>query len=213
MAFQINLALGIGAVLVLCLGTWLRRPWLVAVAKAAASLCFVWAAAHAPTSASYYGTRVMWATGFAFVGDMLLLRSERTLFIAALLAFLLGHICYIDAFLHQGFDAAWLGLALLGLLLPGACVQLYLWPKLERGLHNPVLAYLLVITLMLASTIASLNHSVAPKLQVAGALLFYLSDLCVARESFVVKSRLNAMVGLPLYYAAQWLLVATLGGW
>ena len=45
---------------------------------------------------------------------------------------------------------------------------------------------------------ASLRH---------GALLFYLSDLCVARERFVVKSKWNGIVGLPLYYAGQLMLI------
>lgn len=212
MTFQMTLGLGMGALCVLMWGSWHKRPWLVAAGKTLASLAFVWAASHAPTSASYYGTRVMGATSLALIGDVLLLSEARAAFIAALLAFLLGHLCYIDAFLHQGFHAAWLGTAMMGLMIPSGYVQLRLWPKLDLGFKVPVLTYLLVITLMLASSLAALPHSVAPKLQVFGSTLFYLSDLCVAREAFVVKSRINKMLGLPLYYAAQWLLVATLGG-
>lgn len=213
MDFYTTLGLGMGALFVLLGGTWCKRPWVIAIGKTAASSAFVWAATHAVTSHSYYGTRVIWATSLALVGDILLLRdTQRANFVAALVAFLFSHLCYTDAFLHQGFNATWLGLTMMGLLIPGAFVQMWLWPKLEAGLKAPVLAYLLVITLMLASTIAALPHSVAPTLQVAGAFLFYLSDLCVARDAFVVKSRVNTMVGLPLYYAAQWLLVATLGG-
>ena len=35
------------------------------------------------------------------------------------------------------------------------------------------------------------------------ALLFYASDLCVARERFVEHAPVNRYVGLPLYYAGQ----------
>jgi uncharacterized membrane protein YhhN len=43
----------------------------------------------------------------------------------------------------------------------------------------------------------------------AGAVAFYLSDLAVARERFVVSSRWNPTWGLPLYYGGQLLLAST----
>jgi hypothetical protein len=36
-----------------------------------------------------------------------------------------------------------------------------------------------------------------------GAVGFYLSDLSVARDRFVVSEFVNRLWGLPLYYAAQ----------
>ncbi len=39
-----------------------------------------------------------------------------------------------------------------------------------------------------------------------GDILFYISDLFVARQRFVVDSPVNRVVGLPLYYVAQFLL-------
>ena len=36
-----------------------------------------------------------------------------------------------------------------------------------------------------------------------GAIGFYLSDLSVARDRFVVSAFVNRLWGLPLYYAAQ----------
>jgi hypothetical protein len=41
---------------------------------------------------------------------------------------------------------------------------------------------------------------------VAGAFAFYLSDLSVARQRFVVQSLVNRLWGLPLYYVAQLIL-------
>jgi len=36
-----------------------------------------------------------------------------------------------------------------------------------------------------------------------GAVLFYVSDICVARQAFVEKSYLNPLLGLPLYFGGQ----------
>jgi len=43
------------------------------------------------------------------------------------------------------------------------------------------------------------------------AILFYFSDILVARQVFVRRSLLNPAVGLPLYYAAQYLFASTVG--
>ena len=42
-----------------------------------------------------------------------------------------------------------------------------------------------------------------------GALLFFASDLSVARDVFVHRTFVNRLWGLPLYYAAQLCLAAT----
>ena len=44
----------------------------------------------------------------------------------------------------------------------------------------------------------------------AGAFAFYLSDLSVARDRFVREALVNRLWGLPLYYAAQLCLAATI---
>jgi uncharacterized membrane protein YhhN len=45
----------------------------------------------------------------------------------------------------------------------------------------------------------------------AGALLFYLSDLTVARDRFVAPGRQNLLVGHPLYFAGQYLIALSVG--
>ena len=49
---------------------------------------------------------------------------------------------------------------------------------------------------------------------VAGAVLFAVSDISVARDQFVRPAFINRLWGLPLYYAAQLLLAGSvsLGG-
>jgi hypothetical protein len=45
----------------------------------------------------------------------------------------------------------------------------------------------------------------------SGALLFYLSDLFVARDRFIKNESLNRFVGLPMYYGGQFLLAFSVG--
>jgi hypothetical protein len=63
------------------------------------------------------------------------------------------------------------------------------------------LAYGVIISLMLWAGLGTARSEIW-----LGALLFYLSDLFVARQRFVVRQPLNPLLGLPLYYAAQYLL-------
>jgi hypothetical protein len=42
-----------------------------------------------------------------------------------------------------------------------------------------------------------------------GAVMFYLSDLAVARDRFVAPGFTNRVWGLPLYYGAQLILALT----
>jgi uncharacterized membrane protein YhhN len=40
----------------------------------------------------------------------------------------------------------------------------------------------------------------------SGALLFYVSDIFFARQRFVVRQYVARLAGLPLYYAAQFMI-------
>lgn len=44
-----------------------------------------------------------------------------------------------------------------------------------------------------------------------GAVLFYISDIFVARNRFIKKEYLNRLCGLPLYYCGQFLLAFSIG--
>jgi len=76
----------------------------------------------------------------------------------------------------------------------------WLWPYL-KGWKAPVLAYGVVMSLMLWVGPGTGRVEI-----VLGALLFYLSDFFASRQRFVVQQPLNPLLGLPLYYAAQYLL-------
>ena len=74
----------------------------------------------------------------------------------------------------------------------------------------PVRGYVMMITLMTIAAAAQTPWSISEGLgPLAGAVLFYLSDICVARERFVTPSPAHTYVGLPLYYLGQMLLAAS----
>lgn len=182
-------------------GLWLAKP--------VASAAFVWAGLEAGGLASSYGQLVMLGLLLCLAGDVLLIpRGKPAVFRAGVFAFLLGHVAYSAAFLTRPLAAA-------GLLLGGALLAVVVWAVLRwlgRSLPQdmvwPVRAYLVVIGVM--STLACGVTAAGGPLAVAvGALAFTASDVSVARDRFVKHEFANRAWGLPLYYAAQWLIATT----
>jgi uncharacterized membrane protein YhhN len=69
----------------------------------------------------------------------------------------------------------------------------------------PVYAYVAVISSMLIAAAGAAVAMSRPDV-FAGALLFYLSDLSVARDQFIRASFWNGAWGLPFYFVAQLIL-------
>jgi len=135
-------------------------------------------------------------------GDVALLSEAKRFFLAGLGSFLAAHVAYCVAFAPGSAPSAWAAVAL---LLAGAGVVRWLWPGLG-SMRIPVLAYCAVITVMLWLALGTERSEVR-----LGAALFYLSDLAVARQKFVAADVRNRLVGLPIYYAAQYLLAWAAG--
>ena len=100
-------------------------------------------------------------------------------------------------------------------LLPVVAVLRWLRPHLPADMRIPVYAYITVISTMVVFAVATWAHNPglsgerASAVIVAGALLFYLSDLAVARDRFVAPSFWNRAWGLPFYYGGQIVLALT----
>jgi uncharacterized membrane protein YhhN len=144
---------------------------------------------------------------------LLIVRGARVAFLMGLIAFAVAHIGYIVAFKVRGLDGAALALALAGLSVVGFVVWRWVARHLvgkKRGMRGPVMFYITVITAMVAASIASAAARPDPW-PVVAAVMFWLSDVCVARERFVQSSIWNRLIGLPLYYAAQFVFVASAG--
>jgi uncharacterized membrane protein YhhN len=135
-------------------------------------------------------------------GDAFLLSEARRAFLAGLLAFLLAHLSYAVAFAPVARPAF---PVLVVIALATAAVLAWLWPRLG-AMRAPVIGYALAIGLMLWLA-SGVDRPVVP----AGALLFWLSDLLVARHRFGPTSPLDREVGWPLYFAGQYLLAFSIG--
>jgi uncharacterized membrane protein YhhN len=169
-----------------------------AIGKVGASASFV-ALALALGVDGTFDRAILAGLLLSVVGDALLLSSPRAAFLGSLAAFLLVHAVYGFAFSTVSRPSAWTALLLVA---AGAAALRWLWPHVG-DLRVPVVAYSVTISAMLWLALGVDRPEVR-----AGALLFYVSDLLVARDRFVRPGIANRLMGLPLYYAGQ-LLLAT----
>jgi uncharacterized membrane protein YhhN len=176
--------------------------------KGAASAAFVvlgavrWAPDD-PTGAWLFAALMLCAAG-----DLFLLFDRS--FDLGLLSFLLGHLAYVAGFAIALPISRWSLVTLFPLVAAGALVAKWLWPHLGRR-RASVALYIVIISIMVWGGVSGFVHRALPWMSAAGALLFYASDLAVARQRFVHPDFINRAVGLPLYYLGQVLLALTIG--
>ncbi|MGD1146899.1 MAG: lysoplasmalogenase [Thermoanaerobaculaceae bacterium] len=175
------------------------------VAKTVASAGFVLLALLGSGLATPYGRWVLLALAACMAGDVLL--AVPRAFAAGLASFLVAHVGYIVAFSTVLPPRAWPRLVAAVVVVPGVAAAVWLWPHLGR-LRVAVLAYIAVITLMTWGAIAVAGR--AGWMTCAAGILFYVSDLTVARDRFVVRRFASRAWGLPAYYLAQVLFALTL---
>lgn len=178
------------------------------VAKATASAAFVFLGILRWSAGDVVGTWILGGLVLCALGDLLLI-GDRT-FDAGLIAFLLGHVLYIGSFRAALPMGNWSTLVLAPLGILGLAIGWWLWPHLGRR-RPSVLTYIFVITVMVWGAFSTSLSSALPWTAAAGASLFYLSDLGVARKRFVNDDPLNRYFSLPVYYAGQILLALTIG--
>ena len=152
--------------------------------------------------------RWMWfvAAGvFSLAGDVFLM-LPRDRFIAGLVAFLFGHLCYIVGMAQSPLD---LTVALLGLVVVLGAVLLVARRILravraggQASLYGPVVGYMTVICTMVVAAFAA-----GPLLAMAGALLFFSSDATLAWQRFVAPLPLGRVTVMVTYHLGQALLL------
>ena len=146
---------------------------------------------------------------FCLGGDVFLALPQERMFLFGLVSFLLGHVCYVLCFFYVADLNPWTwGGSAIGLTISGL-VFFYLRPHLGSMLV-PVIAYIIIITAMVIGAFTVLGdtalHSMGRFMVIFGAASFYISDLFVARDRFLKTEFANRLLGLPLYYAGQFLL-------
>jgi uncharacterized membrane protein YhhN len=168
-------------------------------------------------SGAFFNSNLGWfALGacLSLVGDVVLLISDR-LFVTGLVAFLLAHLAYI-----VGFNLPLPVFRFPMLLLAGVVILIswkiyrYLSSGIKKHgvlLQRAVLLYSIVITGMLLSALIttlradwSLNQALLVSL---GATLFYLSDILLARITFIAPLRNGRLTVMVAYHLGQSLLL------
>ncbi|KAF9973463.1 hypothetical protein BGZ73_003295 [Actinomortierella ambigua] len=173
---------------------------------------FLPSASSSVTTHSTYTIAMMIAFVLGFLGDVLLIPKKG--FLPGLVSFLAGHAAFMVAFTFHGQDSKSHQGALGFLVVMASIVGPWLIPQIKNKImRGAVIAYMTVISGMVLTAVGSVQcgREYLPE-RVLGALLFFFSDLFVARQHFVHKTALNKWIGLPLYYGGQILLASTLRG-
>jgi uncharacterized membrane protein YhhN len=187
---------------------WLWLHW--CCKPVATMLIFVLAWRAQPAVSGRYRRWILTGILFSCCGDVLLMLPQ-DLFVPGLLAFLLGHLCFLAAFLGDSRFAArpFLMLASLGY---GAINLLLLWPSIAVSLRLPVIVYVTVLACMAgqaavrARGFAMRRNALAGSAMRAavGALVFMLSDSLLAWNRFHAPIPLADLWVLSTYYLALW---------
>ncbi|HEX8775691.1 MAG TPA: lysoplasmalogenase [Pyrinomonadaceae bacterium] len=153
----------------------------------------------------FYGYAVLAGLVCSLAGDIfLMLPRER--FIAGLFSFLLAHLFYIAAFIHEGTHVfAWpyvipfllYGGVMLRVLLPGV-----------GSMKTPVIIYTLVIILMACGALNRWMQTgqEGSALAFTGAMLFVVSDSILALNRFKRRFPSAQLYIMTTYFMAQWLI-------
>jgi uncharacterized membrane protein YhhN len=141
------------------------------------------------------------AIAFSLVGDVLLM-VPRNLFVGGLAAFLVGHVAYVIGLL--GIGVTELGLAIGALLVTamvstiGLRIVRAVRESDEPDLAAPVLAYIIVISLMVVCAVGT-----GQPLAIVGSLLFYSSDALIAWNRFIEEHPQGRLAIMVTYHAGQ----------
>lgn len=195
-------------------GNWVAkarasRP-LEYVCKPATLMALIAAAVVLDPATDLHDRRAWFVAALAasLAGDVALM-LPRDRFVAGLGAFLVAHLGYIAGFWTRG-PSAWV-FAVAGAATAAAIVPLgtRIHRALQRqpALRAPVVAYMAVIGVMLASAIAA-----GPLAAAAGAALFTVSDAMIAWSRFVRPWRGAQVAIMVTYHLGQAGLVLSLLG-
>jgi len=174
-------------------------------------LIFYFAAQTKNAGAAKYP--VIFALLFSWLGDVLLLFDKRagSFFVVGLLAFLTAHVFYIFYFLkiRRRNRPPKLPHALVFAAIAVYTVSLFAFvaPHVEN-LLMPVAVYALVISTMLAASLAAFDFRRQPfgKIAVAGTLLFIVSDSILALNRFAAPFEYAPALVMLTYGTAQFLI-------
>ena len=179
-------------------GKWVFKPL--------ASTAFILLAYSVGALDSTYGTWILLGLALSWLGDILLIpKDSKRSFIFGIISFLLGHVAYAVGFWSLGLNLPAFFISIVGAVIASWFIYRWLSASLEGPFKAVVPVYIGVIMVMVVTAISAAAHVAAVSL-IAGAVLFAVSDIFVARERFVTSGIINRLAGLPMYYIAQLIL-------
>ena len=200
------------AVFLLIRAEFLKKQRQIYVFKPIATLTVIsiavfsfWEPSYNPT----YTIGVLVGLILSFGGDMALMFQEnRRAFTVGLGLFLLAHVTYTVVFLILGRFSAWDVLSTAVLVAIG--VGFYVLIRSNLGaMRVPVIAYIVIISLMVSRAVSTwpspLFGGGQATMVVAGAVLFYVSDVILAASRFWRPWRYHR-ISLAFYYSGQLLI-------
>lgn len=142
----------------------------------------------------------------SFGGDLaLLFQEKRSAFLLGLGFFLLAHITYTIVFTLLGRFTIWDLIPATILIAAAVCFYILIKPNLGK-MKIPVIAYIVIISVMVSRAVSTFNSPVFTNKQawmiIAGAVLFYLSDVILAANKFLKPWKYNR-ISLSFYYSGQ----------
>lgn len=177
-----------------------QRPPLFKLLKPLTTLLIIALCASAPDSA--YRNLLLVALGLSLIGDVALMYESDRAFVTGLSSFLLAHLLFVYAFVHElSLAMPAYGWAVVAYALVFAALLL---PRAPASLRVPVLVYGLVLCAMgLAAllrwqSVGNDNSAYA----LAGALLFLLSDSALGVRKFFGFYRGAQGLILSTYWSA-----------
>jgi len=146
----------------------------------------------------------------ALVGDICLLKgSIKNWFLAGLVSFLIGHLCYIASFAHGVpfiISGGWCFFIAIACILYGLLLSAMMFNRHKGEYVPPCMVYLMVITVM---TITAVNFDLVTKPAIPfisiGSVLFFTSDSFICWHKFIhpIPTALAPFAILGTYYPAQ----------
>ena len=148
------------------------------------------------------------ALALSLAGDVFLMLPQ-DLFVPGLASFLLGHIAYVVGMHVDGVDGGRFLVGIVVVMVVLAVIGTLILRGVRSGpepeLAGPVVAYMFVISAMVASAVGT-GHVAA----VAGASSFYASDALIAWNRFIRETPHARVAIMVTYHLAQVGLVLSL---
>ncbi|MFH0974402.1 MAG: lysoplasmalogenase [Spirochaetota bacterium] len=158
-----------------------------------------------PTQNLLYTFGILLGLLFSIGGDIALMFDGKKSFITGLSLFFTAHIIYTIVFMLLGRFSLWDTLPAIILLTTGISFYVLIRSRLEAT-KLPVIGYIAIISIMVSrafstSSSPSFNNEQALMI-IAGALLFYISDMILAANKFWKPWKYNHL-SLIFYYSGQ----------